>query len=105
MKDKLLKEKEILPEQLMMNDSRSVRISANKITKKKKKTSPKSPQKKEKRICKNKRWLKDGLRKSSPKEALKTQTNHIKKRIRSEEQMKLRLKHKALQKKEHYKDN
>ena len=36
MKDKLLKEKEILPEQLMMNDSRSVRISANKITKKKK---------------------------------------------------------------------
>ena len=35
MKDKLLKEKEILPEQLMMNDSRSVRISANKITKKK----------------------------------------------------------------------
>ena len=36
MKDKLLKEKEILPEQLMMNDSRSVRISANKITKKNK---------------------------------------------------------------------
>ena len=37
MKDKLLKEKDILPEQLMMNDSRRVRISANKITKKKKK--------------------------------------------------------------------
>ena len=37
MKDKLLKEKEILPEQLMMIDSRSMRISANKITKKKKK--------------------------------------------------------------------
>ena len=37
MKDNLLKEKEILPEQLMMNDSRRVRISANKITKKKKK--------------------------------------------------------------------
>ena len=36
MKDKLLKEKGILPEQLIMNDSRSVRISANKITKKKK---------------------------------------------------------------------
>ena len=36
MKDKLLKEKGILPEQLIMNDSRSVRISVNKITKKKK---------------------------------------------------------------------
>ena len=36
MKDKLLKEKDILPEQLMMNDSRRVRISAHKITKKKK---------------------------------------------------------------------
>ena len=55
MKDKLLKEKEILPEQLMMNDSRSVRISANKITKKKKKLVLKVLKKKEKRICKNKR--------------------------------------------------
>ena len=51
MKDKLLKEKGILPEQLIMNDSRSVRISANKITKKKK--SPKSAKKN--RTCKNKR--------------------------------------------------
>ena len=84
MKDQLLKEKGTLPEQVMMNDSRSVRISVNKITKKKK--SPKSAKKN--RTCKNKRWLKDGLRKSSPKkEALRTQTNHIKKRIRSEEQL------------------
>ena len=36
-KDKLLKEKGTVPEQLMINDSRSVRISANNITKKKKK--------------------------------------------------------------------
>ena len=36
MKDQLLKEKGTLPEQVMMNDSRSVRISVNKITKKKK---------------------------------------------------------------------
>ena len=42
MKDKHLKEKGTLPERLMMNDSRSARISANKITKK---TSPKSAQK------------------------------------------------------------
>ena len=36
--------------------------------------------------------------KAPPKEALKTQTNCIRKRIRSEEQLKQRLKHKALQK-------
>ena len=45
MKDQLLKEKGTLPEQVMMNDSRSVRISVNKITKKKK-TSSKSAKKK-----------------------------------------------------------
>ena len=106
MKDNLLKEKEILPEQLMMNDSRSVRISANKIFfffffK----LVLKVLKKKKKRTCKNKRWLKDGLRKSSLKEALKTQTNRSKKRIHWEEQLKLRLKHKALQKKDHYKEN
>ena len=48
MKDKLLNEKGTLPEQLMMNDSRRVRISANKITKKKKKNSPKSDKRKKK---------------------------------------------------------
>ena len=42
MKDKHLKEKRTLPEQFMMNDSRSARRSANKITKK---TSLKSAQK------------------------------------------------------------
>ena len=50
MKDKLLKEKEILPEQLMMNDSRSARISANKITEN---ASPKSA--KMNKITRNKR--------------------------------------------------
>ena len=49
MKDKLLNEKGTLPEQLMMNDSRSVRISDNK----KKKKSPKSALKN--RICNKKR--------------------------------------------------
>ena len=52
-----------------MNDSRTARRSANKITKK---TSPKSAQKN--RTSNNKRWLKEGLRKSPPKEALRTQT-------------------------------
>ena len=50
MKDNLLKEKEILPEQLMMNDSRSARMSANGITEK---TSPKSLKKN--RTSQNKR--------------------------------------------------
>ena len=50
MKDKHLKEKGTLPEQFMMNDSRSARRSANKITKK---TSPNSAQKN--RISNNKR--------------------------------------------------
>ena len=37
MKDTHLKEMGILPEQLMINDRRNARISADKITKKKKK--------------------------------------------------------------------
>ncbi len=70
MKDKHLKEKGTLPERSMMNDSRSARVSANGITEK---TSPKSLKKN--RTSQNKRWLKDGLRKSPPpKEALRTQT-------------------------------
>ena len=74
MKDQLLKEKGTLPEQVMMNDSRSVRISANKITKKKKKVLKVL---KKNRTCKNKRWL----RKSTPKEALRTQTTLLRKRF------------------------
>ena len=50
MKDKHLKEKGTLPERLMMNDSRSARISANGITEKK---SPKSLKKN--RTSQNKR--------------------------------------------------
>ena len=49
-KDKHLKEKGTLPERLMMNDSRSARISANGITEK---TSPKSLKKN--RTSQNKR--------------------------------------------------
>ncbi|WP_419583690.1 hypothetical protein [Thiolapillus sp.] len=50
MKDKHLKEKGTLPERLMMNDSRSARMSANGITEK---TSPKSLKKN--RTSQNKR--------------------------------------------------
>ena len=50
MKDKHLKEKGTLPERLMMNDSRSAKISANKITEN---PSPKSA--KMNRTNKNKR--------------------------------------------------
>ena len=52
MKDKLLKEKGTLPDQLSMNDSKSVRLNANKISKK---TSSKSAKKKNKKNSKNKR--------------------------------------------------
>ncbi len=60
----------------MMNDSRSARIGANKITEN---ASPKSA--KMNKITRNKRWLKDGLRKSPPKEALTTQTTLLTKKF------------------------
>ena len=56
MKDKLLKEKGTLPDQLSMNDSKSVRLNANKITKK---TSSKSAKKK---IKKNPLRTRDDLK-------------------------------------------
>ena len=99
MKDKHLKEKRTLPEQFMMNDSRTwmtAEVWEEALTRLQKKTSPKSAQKN--RISNNKRWLKDGLRKSPPKGSTQNINNPIKKTICWEEQLKMMLKHKALQK-------